>query len=218
MLMQGQPKSASEYIQASSRVGRDGGRTGHADGGRPGLVVTLLNAQKPRDRLHFERFRQFHAAFYRVVEPTSVTPWAARAIDRALAAVVVSCIRHLHPDLSREADAVDMPDHVNPQEIVDVILARAPASDVVGGHAALKAIVEHLLATWKRIADDRRGNAGRLYYGYPRNDALLHDPLDPIIPSLGPDFEAFTAGRSMRDVEHASALKIIDNFNNVLSD
>jgi len=159
MLMQGQPKSASEYIQASSRVGRQSDK--------PGLVVTLLNAQKPRDRLHFERFRQFHAAFYRVVEPTSVTPWAARAIDRALAAVVVACVRHLHPELTDERNAVEMPDHLRAQDIVDIILSRAPSDAVVGGHAALKTIVEGLLDTWRRIADDRRGNAEKLYYGYP---------------------------------------------------
>lgn len=209
MLMQGQPKSASEYIQASSRVGRQSDK--------PGLVVTLLNAQKPRDRLHFERFRQFHAAFYRVVEPTSVTPWAARAIDRALAAVVVACVRHLHPELTDERNAVEMPDHVMAQDIVDVILSRAPPDAVVGGHAALKAIVERLLDTWRRIADDRRGNAERLYYGYPGTQALLHQPLDPLLAGLDPDLKAFKAGRSMRDVEHASALKIIDNFGNTLN-
>lgn len=209
MLMQGQPKSTSEYIQASSRVGRLSDR--------PGLVVTLLNAQKPRDRLHFERFRQFHAAFYRVVEPTSVTPWAARAIDRALAAVVVACVRHLHPELTDERNAVEMPDHVRAQEIVNVILARAPSDAVVGGHAALKAIVEGLLDTWRRIACDRRGNAEKLYYGYPGTQALLHQPLDPLLTGLDPDLKAFKAGRSMRDVEHASALKIVDNFGNTLS-
>lgn len=209
MLMQGQPKSASEYIQASSRVGRLPDK--------PGLVVTLLNAQKPRDRLHFERFRQFHAAFYRVVEPTSVTPWAARAIDRALAAVIVACVRHLHPELTDERNAVEMPDHVLVPEIVDVILSRAPSESVVGGHAALKAIVEEVLTTWRRIADDRRGNAERLYYGYPGTQALLHQPLDPLLAGLDPDLKAFKAGRSMRDVEHASVLKIIDNFGNTLS-
>ncbi|MEA1842962.1 DISARM system helicase DrmA [Agrobacterium tumefaciens] len=209
MLMQGQPKSASEYIQASSRVGRLPDK--------PGLVVTLLNAQKPRDRLHFERFRQFHAAFYRVVEPTSVTPWAARAIDRALAAVIVACVRHLHPELTDERNAVEMPDHVLVPEIVDVILSRAPSESVVGGHAALKTIVEELLTTWRRIADDRRGNAERLYYGYPGTQALLHQPLDPLLAGLDPDLKAFKAGRSMRDVEHASILKIIDNFGNTLS-
>ena len=72
MVVQGQPKAAAEYIQATSRVGRQ------AD--KPGLVLALLNVHKPRDRLHYEGFRQFHACFYRAVEATSVTPWAARAL------------------------------------------------------------------------------------------------------------------------------------------
>ena len=57
--------------------------------------MTVLNLHKPRDRSHYERFRHFHRAFYRAVEATSVTPWAARALDRALAAVVVAIARHL---------------------------------------------------------------------------------------------------------------------------
>ncbi|MGB0098217.1 MAG: DISARM system helicase DrmA, partial [Solirubrobacteraceae bacterium] len=61
----GQPKAAAEYIQATSRVGR----TNDA----PGLVVTLLNVHKPRDRSHYERFRHFHETFYRSVEVGSVT-------------------------------------------------------------------------------------------------------------------------------------------------
>jgi hypothetical protein len=78
MMVQGQPKTAAEYIQTTSRVGR------RAD--KPGLVLAVLNVHKPRDRMHYEQFRQFHAGFYRAVEATSVTPWAARALDRALAA------------------------------------------------------------------------------------------------------------------------------------
>ena len=89
MVVQGQPKAAAEYIQATSRVGRQ------AD--KPGLVLALLNAHKPRDRLHYEGFRHFHECFYRAVEATSVTPWAARAMDRALAPVVVAAARHLDP-------------------------------------------------------------------------------------------------------------------------
>ena len=76
MVVQGQPKTAAEYIQATSRIGRDHNR--------PGLVVVVLNLHKPRDRTHFEQFGHFHRSFYRAVEATSVTPWAARAMDRAL--------------------------------------------------------------------------------------------------------------------------------------
>ena len=52
MVVQGQPKTAAEYIQATSRIGRDHDR--------PGLVVVVLNLHKPRDRTHFEQFGHFH--------------------------------------------------------------------------------------------------------------------------------------------------------------
>ena len=77
MVVLGQPKTAAEYIQATSRVGRDASK--------PGLVVTLLNVHRPRDRSHYERFEAFHASFYRAVEATSVTPFSPRALDRGLA-------------------------------------------------------------------------------------------------------------------------------------
>ena len=40
----------------------------------------------------------------------------------------------------------------------------------------------------RRLANDKRANAERLYYGYPREKALLHDPLDPLLASLDPDY------------------------------
>jgi ATP-dependent helicase YprA (DUF1998 family) len=54
MVVLGQPKATAEYIQATSRVGRDREK--------PGLVVTLLNVHRPRDRSHDERFEAFHAS------------------------------------------------------------------------------------------------------------------------------------------------------------
>ena len=85
MLVYGQPKTHSEYIQATSRVGRDDRR--------PGLVVTLYNVHKPRDRSHYERFRHYHETFYRSVEVSSVTPFAARALDRGFAGALVALAR-----------------------------------------------------------------------------------------------------------------------------
>ena len=92
MLVLGQPKVHAEYIQATSRVGR-------SDEG-PGLVVTLLNVHKPRDRSHYERFRHYHETFYRSVEAGSVTPFSPRALDRGFAGALVALARHLDSALT----------------------------------------------------------------------------------------------------------------------
>src|SRR5262249_5689516 len=89
MVVLGQPNTWAEYPQATSRVGRAEDK--------PGLVLTLLNVHKPRDRSHYERFEAYHESFYRAVEATSVTPFAPRAVDRGLAAVVVAMARHGEP-------------------------------------------------------------------------------------------------------------------------
>ena len=166
-------------------------------GGQAGLVLALLNVHKPRDRLHYEGFRQFHACFYRAVEATSVTPWAARALDRALAAVVVAAARHLIPSLTPDGAAGDIVDYKTVRaDVLKIILDRAPAAAVVGGHGALTQAVDELLDAWEKLASDRKANAENLPYGYPKQRALLHDPLDPLLDSLDPLYRHFQ-GRSL---------------------
>ncbi len=83
MQVTGQPKMHAEYIQASSRVGRI----------KPGLVITTYNSAKNRDRSHYERFTDYHRAFYKFVEATSVTPFSEPALEKALAGVVFAIMR-----------------------------------------------------------------------------------------------------------------------------
>lgn len=89
MTVMGQPPSSSEYIQATSRVGRK----------HPGLVVTIFNTAKSRDRSHYESFNDFHGSLYRAVEATSATPFATRSRDRALHAAFVAAVRMLVPEM-----------------------------------------------------------------------------------------------------------------------
>lgn len=92
MTVVGQPKTTAQYIQVSGRVGR------RADVS-PGLVITIYGAAKPRDRSHYERFRTYHQQLYAQVEPTSVTPFAAPVLRRALHAATIAHIRQLAPNI-----------------------------------------------------------------------------------------------------------------------
>lgn len=95
MVVTGQPKQNSEYIQATSRIGR----------AFPGLVVTLYNAYRPRDLSHYENFTGYHSQLYRFVEGTTATPFSARARDRVLHALIISAIRLTIPNMANNADA-----------------------------------------------------------------------------------------------------------------
>lgn len=95
MLMVGQPKLTSEYIQASSRVGRE----------YPGVVFVLYDGSRSRDRSHYEQFLSYHSSFYKYVEPTGITPFSDPARERALPSVVVSLMRNLAPEIRKEKDA-----------------------------------------------------------------------------------------------------------------
>lgn len=211
MVVQGQPKTAAEYIQATSRVGRD-----HK---RPGIVVAVLNLHKPRDRTHFEHFRQFHATFYRAVEATSVTPWAARALDRALAAIVVAAARHLDPAFTPEDGVERIASNPALQaRVIDAVADRGGIS-AAGGRVALERAVADVIASWETTVGHATANGSSISYSRQRGITthLLRDPLDSALENLPPEHRLFTAGRSMRDVEPSVVLKVRDPFGRVIA-
>jgi hypothetical protein len=206
MVVLGQPKTCAEYIQATSRVGRD------AD--RPGLVVTLLNVHRPRDRSHYERFEVFHHSFYRTVEATSVTPFSPRALDRGLPGTLVALARLGDESMTPPKGAGAIRARRQALDWVAQALAgRArQATPHVGGDPeaadALRQQVRHratdLLDAWEQIAHDYHQQGTSLQYNPSEAGGavpLLREFLDPELKSLAPRHRKFRANRSMRDVE-----------------
>ena len=147
MVVTGQPKQNSEYIQATSRTGRS----------FPGLVVTLYNPYRPRDLSHFENFTGYHSQLYRFVEGTTATPFSARARDRVLHAVIISAIRLKYPDLARNTGAGLIASLTDDQldDIKSVILTRLniikPSVRV-----EVEAEIDQFIDWWKFLAAQKK--------------------------------------------------------------
>jgi hypothetical protein len=203
MVVFGQPKTSAEYIQATSRVGRD-----HE---RPGLVVTILNVHKPRDRSHYERFAFYHQTFYRSVEATSATPFSPRALDRGLAATMLALARLGHSRLTPPLGAQEiLQERAKLDDVIHDLTERAyacGASDAAERgqmRDRVRSRVKDLLDEWSRITMDyQQVNTALQYNQHEAGGAkpLLHDFLDPDLKSLPQRFRLFRANRSLRDVE-----------------
>ncbi|MEY3298755.1 MAG: hypothetical protein RLZZ597_2015 [Cyanobacteriota bacterium] len=212
MVILGQPKTAAEYIQSSSRVGRDKER--------PGLVVTLMNIHRPRDRSHYERFQYWHQTFYRAVEATSVTPFSSRALDRGLAAVTVALVRLGIAPMTppRGASLITAK-----RQVIDALVKQI--SDRAGSHrkgdTSLDELarqvsdrVSDLLDTWDKIQTENQG----LQYNKSETEgvgALLLDATELATSDPKPSLERqkFKTPRSLRDVEPSVPIRVSDPFN-----
>ncbi len=205
MVVLGQPKTTAEYIQATSRVGRDDKR--------PGLVVTLLNIHRPRDRSHYERFEAYHESFYRAVEATSVTPFSPRAVDRAAPAVVVALARLLDASLTPSEGASRVGNAEGVMKRVEAIIgarARAALTDeeVTALPFDVQKFIGNLTDSWCNLARRRNKTSSPLHYTPPVSGerGLLYDPLETA-PSDS-DNAKFKAQRSMREVEPSVSLYV----------
>jgi hypothetical protein len=192
IVMSGQPKSTSEYIQATSRVGRR----------FPGLVVTVYTQSKSRDRSHYERFVAYHQSLYRYVEPTSVTPFSPQARERGVRGVLIALARLLAgvttPDLiAAKEDEI--------REQVATIRARIESVDSRELDEALIEI-EDWISFWKAYAPQEYGRMG----GTPSESTLVYpfgSEPDPLYQR-----EAWPMLTSMRNVDGTCAARVLNVY------
>lgn len=200
MAIIGQPKTTSQYIQVSSRVGRNMAQ--------PGLVNVLYSQSKPRDRSHFERFRAYHQRLYAQVEPTSVTPFSPPAIDRALHGIIVATVRQLG----------DMNSATNPRPFP------------LGDDSGLRKRVEQMILERVQIVDDEEINNTEKMMLRRLKEWLAWDPKDyggfgpppedaPLIHPAGSQEPLLWAGRSwptlssLRNVDASCEAEVTAYFN-----
>lgn len=198
MLMLGQPKTTSEYIQATSRVGR-------SDAVR-GIVVTLFRSNRARDRSYYETFRSYHESLYRSVEPTSVTPWSVSSRERSLPGALVALVRHTIPRLAND-------DHAGDLDLEDASLARQ-----------IDVVVEELVDSVRRAdpveADETEQEIGRLLREWNRRAHRAREEMDPLyydrrtgvknalFKRVGQSGEGWIVADSMRSVEPNTCVEV----------
>ncbi|UOQ88054.1 DISARM system helicase DrmA [Agromyces endophyticus] len=200
MLIVGQPKNTAEYIQASSRVGREASK--------PGLVVTLANRSRPRDMAHYEQFEHYHNTFYANVEALSVTPFSEASLERGLTGLIVSAARvmdaattiaSLSPDATTGAGRI-VQRRSAVDELVGKIVARvAQAGDDHAADLAMSKLVLRL-DEWTERSDAQSGALTYARKTLPKQHVvpLLVSPED----SIGEEGDRlFQVANSMREVQ-----------------
>ena len=197
MVMCGQPRTVAEYIQSTSRVGRR----------HPGLVITMYNLFRPRDRSYYERFSAFHNSFYRFIESASVTPFSGRALERGLAGISVAMVRHGIKNMSDGFNAADIHSIPNEKKQIAQKIGLRAKNHCQGDEALAEQVsdaVSNLLHHWEDVRNEMSAKGQPLHYSPweegSKQTALLQSAVEDIPPEY-PQLEKFRAPTSMRDVE-----------------
>lgn len=195
MTIIGQPKTTAEYIQASSRIGRR----------EPGLVVTIYNPSRPRDRSHYEHFHAYHESLYRFVEPTSVTPFAEPVIDRALHAVIVALVRTLGNDAIRSRPNSPPPDEAIIERVRSIVSDRVSKINEQQSITAMSRL-STVFQEWQRVPPAKYG------------DFSPPDEEEPLMYPSGngrhPQWSVrpYPTPTSMRNVDATCDTSVISNY------
>ncbi|GGD59606.1 helicase-related protein [Lacimicrobium alkaliphilum] len=201
IMMNGQPKTTAEYIQASSRVGRDI---------IPGLVVALYPNNKARDRSQYESFIPYHQALYRAVEPTSVTPYAQPAMERALHAALIIVMRYAAGLSGIDGAKRFDPDEPTVADAIETLRSRMLAADPTNStsKASVNSYLDQCVQAWADLARCARDGNIQLRYE-SRNSSNMKPLIVEYTPgaSVKPEVPWPTLN-SMRNVDRESKIYV----------
>ena len=197
MIVNGQPLTTAEYIQASSRVGR---------GDVPGLVCVNYHRDQVRSLSHYENFRAYHESFYRHVEPTSVTPFAYPCRQRALHAALVIVMRHGAGLLGeREVERFNPQDQAQ-ESIIEKLAKRCGKADPIRSEG-IRAHLDLIQRQWRDFVEEQLEDRIPVQYSAPDGDGIgiarLLCDFDAKIPGLWKTLQ------SMRNVEHSAVVTLL---------
>ena len=206
MVVNGQPKTTSSYIQATGRVGRR----------RGALVVTFLRAARPRDLNHYESFCGYHRQLHRYVEPVTVYPFSSGVLDRAGGPVSVFILRNMpgtRIPWFREDSACRMAKEIHSSEVSSLPeLFENRAQHQPGLRRPFpeetKKRIQSLLELWQRVA--RRAGSTLKYSEYvidgqPKSPVVLGDAIHRYFRL---DVVYDMAPTSLRDIEEECSFEV----------
>ena len=214
MVVNGQTKNASEYIQATGRIGRRPQI--------PGLVITLYNPYKPRDLSHYEDFIGHHSLLQNNVEPSTLTPFSIGSWERGIHAVLISMIRLTLPRLSDRRRAHNF-ERNDAEDAIEFILDRYLSVQRVDhndeGYIRAEKYLKSFADNWVRLIQhvDEKEEEGVWYHNSYRktkfsdvgyNYNVLMEEFSKYVEK--PGRFAKPTPESLRDVERTVRLEYSD--------
>ncbi|MCL4325262.1 MAG: DISARM system helicase DrmA [Candidatus Thermoplasmatota archaeon] len=202
MVVNGQPKTTTQYIQATGRIGRTHG----------GIVVTFLSAGKPRDLSHYEMFPAYHLRKYLEVEPVSVNPYAEGCLAMGSGPATVAFLRNFQGsavDWTGKDNGTAILEENSDKDIDKFIDVITPRLQKICGDS-VDSVIQYFksqLDLWKNVANATTSGLSFVEYPHkkPAKNVVLGDPYHKKA-KLKIVYE--NAPQSLREVEETIGFKV----------
>ena len=158
MLFFGMPRQTAEYIQSSSRAGRD----------HPGLIFNVFHPIRERDQSHYHFFEKYHEFLDRLVEPVAINRWAKNSVHRTHPGLFMSLLLNYYmyqDDYDRlffGSEAKDLIQSIDEDELADTIEDMYGGDTVPTEFASTARELTTQAASQIQLNDDEKWTSNRL--------------------------------------------------------